>query len=35
MSIIATVERLEAIYGQPNEVSTVKFADRITPQYRV
>jgi PPOX class probable FMN-dependent enzyme len=34
MSIIATVEQLEAIYGQPNEASTVKVADRITPQYR-
>lgn len=35
MSIIATVEALEAIYGQPNEASTVKVVDRITPQYRV
>jgi len=35
MSIIATVEQLEAIYGRPNEASTVKVADRITPQYRV
>jgi uncharacterized protein len=35
MPIIATVEDLEAIYGQPNEASTVKVADRITPQYRV
>lgn len=35
MSVIATVEQLEAIYGQPNEASTVKVADRITPQYRV
>ena len=35
MSIIATIEQLEAIYGQPNEASTVKVADRITPQYRV
>ena len=34
MSIIATIEQLEAIYGQPNEASTVKVADRITPQYR-
>src|SRR5260370_24500111 len=33
MSIIATVEQLEAIYGQPNEASTVKVADKITPQY--
>jgi uncharacterized protein len=35
MSIIATIGQLEAIYGQPNEASTVKVADRITPQYRV
>src|SRR5258708_17836000 len=34
MSIIATVDQLEAIYGQPNEASTVKVADKITPQYR-
>jgi PPOX class probable FMN-dependent enzyme len=35
MTIIATIEQLEAIYGAPNEASTVKVADRITPQYRV
>lgn len=35
MSVIATVEQLEAIYGQTNEASTVKVADRITPRYRV
>jgi hypothetical protein len=35
VSIIATVEQLETIYGRPNEVSTVKVADSITPQYRV
>jgi len=34
MSMIATIEELEAIYGQPNEASTVKVADRITPRYR-
>ena len=34
MSIIASVEELEAIYGQPNDASTVKVADRITPEYR-
>jgi PPOX class probable FMN-dependent enzyme len=34
MSIIASVEDLEAIYGQPNDASTVKVADRITPEYR-
>jgi uncharacterized protein len=35
MSIIATIEQLEAIYGRPNEASTVKVAGRITPLYRV
>ncbi len=35
MSMIATVEQLEAIYGQPNEASTVKVANRVTQQYRV
>src|ERR1700739_188471 len=35
MSIIATIEQLEAIYGQPNDLSTVKVADRVTSQYRV
>ena len=35
MPMIATIEQLEAIYGQPNEASTVKVADRITPSYRV
>jgi len=35
MSIIATIRDLEAIYGQPNEASTVKVATRITPPYRV
>jgi PPOX class probable FMN-dependent enzyme len=34
MSIITTIEDLEAIYGQPNEASTIKVADRVTPQYR-
>jgi uncharacterized protein len=34
MSIIATIEQLEAIYGQPNDASTVKVADRVTSQYR-
>ena len=34
MSTIATIEQLEAIYGQPNAASTVKVADRVTPQYR-
>ena len=35
MSIIATIEQLEAIYRQPNDASTVKVANRVTPQYRV
>jgi hypothetical protein len=35
MSAIATVEQLEAIYGVPNDASTVKVADRVTPLYRV
>ena len=34
MSIIATIAELETIYGHPNEASTVKVANRITPQYR-
>ena len=34
MSIIATVEQLEEIYGQPNEASIVKVSAKITPQYR-
>jgi uncharacterized protein len=35
MSVIATIEALEAIYGQTGETSTVKVADHITPSYRV
>src|ERR1700752_1095410 len=35
MSIIATIEQLEAIYGFPGETSTVKVAEEITPSYRV
>jgi uncharacterized protein len=35
MSIIATIEDLEAIYGRPQEASIVKVADRVTPHYRV
>src|SRR5690242_1134767 len=34
MSVIETVEQLEAIYGFPNDASTVKVADRVTPAYR-
>ena len=35
MSIITTVEQLEAIYGQTGLTSTAKVADRVTPHYRV
>jgi predicted pyridoxine 5'-phosphate oxidase superfamily flavin-nucleotide-binding protein len=35
VSIIQFVEQLEAIYGPPNEASTVKVADRITPRYQM
>jgi len=34
MSVVETVEQLEAIYGLPGETSTVKVADRITSSYR-
>lgn len=34
MTTIATIEELEALYGQPGETATVKEADWITPQYR-
>src|ERR1700748_3308900 len=34
MSVIETIEQLEAIYGFPNDASTVKVADRVTPSYR-
>src|SRR3984893_8783662 len=35
MSVVATIEQLEAIYGFPGESSTVKVVDRITSSYRV
>ena len=35
MAIITTTEQLEAIYGEPNDASTVKVADRVTALYRV
>ncbi len=35
MPVISRVEELEAIYGLPGETSTVKVADRVTPQYRI
>jgi len=34
MSVITTIDQLEAIYGFPNDASTVKVATRITPHYR-
>ncbi|GAA0587494.1 pyridoxamine 5'-phosphate oxidase family protein [Craurococcus roseus] len=34
MSVIRSVEELEAIYGKPVEASIVKEVDRITPHYR-
>ena len=34
MSVITTIEQLEAIYGLPGEASTVKVADHVTPSYR-
>jgi PPOX class probable FMN-dependent enzyme len=34
MSFITSVEQLEAVYGQTNDASTVKVADRVTPLYR-
>jgi predicted pyridoxine 5'-phosphate oxidase superfamily flavin-nucleotide-binding protein len=33
MSIISTLEELEAIYGLPAETATVKVANRVTPHY--
>ena len=33
MSIIKTVEELEAVYGQPGEASLVKELDRLIPEY--
>ncbi|MFO1110196.1 MAG: pyridoxamine 5'-phosphate oxidase family protein [Bradyrhizobium sp.] len=35
MTIISTIEQLEAIYGFPNDASTVKVSDRVTPPYRI
>lgn len=34
MSVITTIEQLEAIYGSPGMASTVKVSDRVTPAYR-
>jgi uncharacterized protein len=35
MTIIATTEQLEAIYGETGDASMVKVADRVTPHYRI
>jgi len=35
MSIVTTIDELEAIYGHPAETSMVKVANRITLSYRV
>lgn len=34
MTVINTVEELEALYGIPKQASLVKETDRMTPQYR-
>jgi PPOX class probable FMN-dependent enzyme len=34
VTVVATIDHLEAIYGFPNDASTVKVADRVTPSYR-
>ncbi len=34
MTRITSIEQLETIYSEPNDASTVKVADRITPEYR-
>lgn len=34
MSVVTSVEQLEAIYGLTNDASTVKLADHVTPLYR-
>jgi PPOX class probable FMN-dependent enzyme len=34
MSVIASVEQLEALYGTPGDASTVKEIDWISPEYR-
>ena len=35
MTVIETVEQLEAIYGPTNDASTVKVAAHVTPLYRI
>ena len=34
MSVIASIEQLEALYGKPGDASTVKEIDWISPDYR-
>lgn len=34
MSVISSIEQLEAIYGEAGETSTAKVASRVTPSYR-
>lgn len=34
MPIVETLDQLEALYGRPNEASTVKETDHLTPHYR-
>jgi len=34
MSIVTNVAQLEAVYGAPNEASTVKVTDHVTAEYR-
>lgn len=34
MTLVTTIEQLEAIYGAPGKASTVKVSDRVTPAYR-
>ena len=34
MSIVKSIEELEAIYGQPGEASIIKVSDRLTKGYR-
>jgi uncharacterized protein len=34
MTVVSTIEHLEALYGEPGEASLIKEADRITPEYR-
>ena len=35
MSIVTTIDKLEAIYGETGMASTAKVADHVTPHYRI